>query len=225
MPGECARNPVDGLDLSAEVKEGNVSSKRLAVIACALCLVMAGMAVGPISEAQGQRSMAQRQIVTGTVIGIGGRLAGRSAPFRLTINDFTSPGDVERLNAALRSGGQDEVLDILSRMDAGRIAIGNNVGVTANAIIRTHTAEGGSRIIALYRREVSIFELRYGARSQDYKFGYAEIFLDARGRGEGTFIPAARLRLGDGDTWEVVDFGEFPARIMGVRSTGNVPAR
>jgi hypothetical protein len=51
------------------------------------------------------------------------------------------------------------------------------------------------------------------------------VFLDGRGRGEGTFIPAARVRLRDGNTWEVEDFGVFPARIMGVRATGSLGPR
>jgi len=33
-------------------------------------------------------------------------------------------------------------------------------------------------------------------------------------------IPAARVRLRDGNTWEVEDFGVFPARLMGLRVRG-----
>ena len=129
---------------------------------------------------------------------------------------------MERLNQALRGGGQEELLRVLSRLNAGRISIGNNVGVRANAVISTPAAEGGTKLTVLYERNVAIFELRYGARSADYRFGYAEIYLDARGRGEGTFIPAAKVKLEGGNNWVVEDFGEFPARLMGLRSTGSV---
>ena len=128
---------------------------------------------------------------------------------------------MQELNQALRSGGQDELLRVLSKLNAGRVSIGNNVGVTANAVIATPAAEGGTKLIVLYERNVAIFEQRYGARSADYRFGYAEIFLDGRGSGEGTFIPAAKVRL-ESNTWVVEDFGEFPARLMGLRSTGAV---
>jgi hypothetical protein len=163
--------------------------------------------------------------VTGTVVFIGGRASGRTRPFRLIVNSYTPPGDVERLNSALERGGDDGLLRELSRMDAGRIQIGNGVGVTANAVIATPQAEGGTKLTVFFERNVNFSELRYGTRSSDYRVGYAEIFLDARGRGEGTFIGAARVRLRDGNTWEVEDFGVFPARIMGVRSTGTVSAR
>ncbi len=186
---------------------------------CAACCVAAAFVAGRA------RAQASRQYVQGQVVGIGGRWSGLNRPFTLIVNNYTSPDDVARLNEALRAGGQDDLLRELRRLDAGRISIGNNVGVTANAIIPTPAAEGGTKLTVLYERNVTIYELRYGARSADYRFGYAEIFLDSRGRGQGTFIPAAKVRL-EGDTWVVEDFGEFPARLLGLRSRGNVgPAR
>lgn len=179
----------------------------------ALCLVAASAAT----------AMAQsRQYVQGQVVGIGGQRAGLNRPFSLTVNNYSSPDDVERLNAALRSGGQDELLRVLSKLDAGRVSIGNNVGVKANAVIATPTAEGGTKLTVLYERNVAIFEVRYGARSADYRFGYAEIYLDARGRGQGTFIPSAKVKLEGNNNWVVEDFGEFPARLLGLRSSGRV---
>lgn len=188
--------------------------RRRVFLLGALCLFAAAAA----AEAAAQ----SKQSVQGQVVGIGGRRAGLNRPFSLTVNNYTSPDDVEQLNRALRSGGQDELLRVLSKLDAGRISIGNNVGVTANAVIATQTAEGGTKLTVLYERNVAIFELRYGARSADYRFGYAEIYLDARGRGQGTFIPAAKVKLEGGNNWVVEDFGEFPARLMGLRSTGRV---
>jgi hypothetical protein len=179
----------------------------------ALCLVAASAA-----DALAQ----SRQYVQGQVIGIGGRRAGLNRPFSLTINNYSSADDVAQLNQALRSGGQEELMRVLSRLRAGRIAVGNNVGVDANAIIATPTAEGGTKLTVLYERNVAIFELRYGTRSADYRFGYAEIYLDARGRGQGTFIPAAKVKLEGDNNWVVEDFAEYPARLMGLRSTGRV---
>jgi hypothetical protein len=180
----------------------------------ALCLVAASAGVA--------QAQASRLYVQGQVVGIGGRRAGLNQPFSLTVNNYSSPDDVQRLNAALSSGGQDELLSVLSKLNAGRVSIGNNVGVKANAVIATPTAEGGTKLTVLYERNVAIFELRYGARSADYRFGYAEIYLDARGRGQGTFIPAAKVKLEGGNNWIVEDFGEFPARLLGLRSTGRV---
>ena len=131
---------------------------------------------------------------------------------------------MRELNEALQ-GGQDDLLKALSRMNAGRIQIGTGVGVPANAIIRDPWGDGGTKLTVFYERYIRFFELRYGTRSQDYPIGYAELFLDRNGRGEGTLIPAAKVRLRDGNTWEVEDFGVLPARLMGLRASGTVEVR
>ncbi|HEX3558647.1 MAG TPA: hypothetical protein VHU19_05560 [Pyrinomonadaceae bacterium] len=189
---------------------------------CLLCCVALAASSQSTSHAGGAGSNAlAAQYIQGTVVGISGRDAGRSRPFSLVVNRYTSPDDIARLTAAMPRG-QDALLDVLSKLDAGRISLNNNVGVTANVIVSTPTAEGGTKVTVLYQRTINFYELRYGARSEDYKFGYAEIYLNRNGTGEGTFIPAAKVRLRDGNTWEVEDFGEFPARLMGLRVRGSV---
>ena len=187
-----------------------------------LCLLCVICCVASASYAKVLTAKASvGETIQGTVVGIGGRMAGRTRPFTLNVNRYTSADDVANMNSALRSGGQDALMRVLSKLDAGRIAVGTGVGVTANAVIATPTAEGGTRLTVLYQRTVSFYELRYGARSEDYKFGYAEIYLDRRGQGQGTFIPAAKIKL-EGDTCVVEDFGEFLARLLGLRARGSV---
>src|SRR5215212_3932724 len=175
-----------------------MSLRKSFCLALALCFVACG-AVLPANAyaktARTTRAAQSRQIVTGTVVGISGRLAGRSRPFTLHVNSYTSASDAERLNNALRSGGEGELMDVLSRLDAGRIAVGTGVGVPANAVLATPTAEGGTKLMVLFERNIGFYELRAGTRSSDYRFGYMEIFIDGRGRGEGTFIPAAKIKL------------------------------
>ncbi|HBB94344.1 MAG TPA: hypothetical protein DC054_03045 [Blastocatellia bacterium] len=172
-----------------------------------------------------QPSEAQRNLrINGTVVGISGRLAGRTLPFSLFVNRYTTPGEITELNGA-RGRGEDSLLSTLSHMNVGRIQIGNNVGVTANAIIATPWGDGGTKLTVLWERNINFYELRYGTRSEDYRFGYAEMFLDQNGKGEGTFIPAARVNLRNGNTWEVEDFGVLPARLMGLRASGTVQVK
>jgi hypothetical protein len=164
-----------------------------------------------------QDSFAGRTI-TGTVYFVGGRASGRSLPFTLIINRLTTPEEINQLNETLRSGEQDELLRVLSRMSDGRIQVGSGVGLPANAIIAS-SYEGRAKLTVLYERNLRFGELRYGARSQDYRFGYADMYI-GRGSNQGMFIPAAKIRLRDGNTWEVEDFGTFPARLMGLRVRG-----
>ncbi len=192
--------------------------KRIFVFLIVLCCA----ALFPLPT---QSHMDGTQRINGTVISISGRSAGRSSQFSLIINRYTPAGQLRELNEALGRGGQDELLKTLSKMDAGRIQFGGGVGVPANAIIPDQWGDGGTKLTVLYERYIRFFELRYGTRSQDYPVGYAEIFLDRNGHGEGTLIPAAKVRLRGENTWEVEDFGVLPARLMGLRASGHVEVR
>lgn len=178
----------------------------------------------PLPDVQAQ-DRSSRQRITGTVVGIGGRLGGRSREFTLIVDSYTAPNQVRELTDALARGGQDEMLSVLSKMKAGRIQIGSGVGVPANVIIAEPWGDGGTRLTVFYERNVSFYERRYGTRSENYPIGYAEMFLDRGGKGQGTLIAAARVKLKDGNTWEVEDFGTYPARLMGLRSSGRVVPR
>jgi hypothetical protein len=170
-------------------------------------------------EARGQSDRLSGRTITGTAYFIGGRTAGRSLPFRLVINRLTTPDEVNQLNEALQSGKQDGLLKVLSHMEAGRIQIGTDVGVPANAIIASQEGDR-TKLTVLYQRNLRFAELRYGARSADYRFGYAELYIGPGGGNQGMLIPAAMVRLKGGNTWEVEDFGTFPARLMGLQVRG-----
>jgi hypothetical protein len=194
-----------------------MKTKRFVMLVEVLMLGIAVLSPGTKVGAQGE-GLAGRTI-TGTVYFVSGRRPGLSLPFTLIINRITPAAEVSRLNAALQEGKQDELLRSLSSLEAGRIQIGGNVGVPANAIMVTDQGDGRTKITVLYQRNLRFAELRFGARSVDYPFGYAELYV-GRGENEGMLIPAARVRLRDGNTWEVEDFGTFPARLMGLRIRG-----
>jgi hypothetical protein len=187
---------------------------RIGLMALLSCMV----AFTPF-QGYGQADVLSGRTITGTVYFVGGRASGRSLPFRLIINRLTTPDEVNQLNPALRSGGQDELLKVLSRMQAGRIQIGSGVGVPANAIIAAPEGDR-TKLIVLYQRDLRFAELRYGTRSTNYPFGYAELYLGAGGN-QGMLIPAARVTLRDGKNWEVEDFGTFPAKPIGLQVRGN----
>ncbi len=191
-------------------------SSKLAMISLLIGLLL--VSVPQVVRGQGESYVGAT--VTGTAYAMSGRVAGRSGTFRLILQKYASDADIQMLNEALRSGGQDELWRALSRLDCGRIQVGSGLGVSANVITAQRMENGETKIMVVYERSIRFSELRYGARSQDYKFGYAELYLDRKGEGQGTLIPAAKIRLRDGNTWEVEDFGTFPARLMGLRVRG-----
>lgn len=190
--------------------------KSLLMIVMLLC----GIAVFyPVPGTSAQDNRYVGRTITGTAYFLSGRRPGRTLPFTLIINRVSTADEVRQLNSVLQSGGQDELLRTLSRMEAGRIQVGTGVGLPANAIIVTDEGDGRTKLAVVYQRDVRFGELRSGARSTNYPFGYAEMYL-GRGENEGMLIPAAKIRLRDGNTWEVEDFGTFPARLMGLQVRG-----
>lgn len=187
-----------------------------------LLLIVSLVGIGafyPRTNALAQGEGLAGRTITGTVYFIGGRRPSRSLPFTLIINRISTDDEVRQLNSALQAGKQDQLLRELSRLNAGRIQIGTGVGLPANAIMVNNEGNGRTKITVVYQRDLRFAELRFGTRSVDYPFGYAEMYV-GRGDNEGMLIPAARIRLRDGNTWEVEDFGTFPARLMGLRVRG-----
>ncbi|HEX6127011.1 MAG TPA: hypothetical protein VFZ23_16680 [Pyrinomonadaceae bacterium] len=170
---------------------------------------------------------AQRATFRGTAVIYGSGLSTRTVtrPFTMTVNSRTSEADTTRYLRTLERGGQDALLREIESNNLGRFALTGSVGVPLSAVV-VDRVEGETRLRAVFRRWIGFGELRRGYRSVDYPFGYVEIHFDPRtGRGEGTIIPAARIRFrnsrdGGPDTVEIEDFGTFPGRLLGVRVRG-----
>jgi hypothetical protein len=161
---------------------------------------------------------AQRQeVYTGTIVGVGGRLGGVSRPFTLTLNGHTADGAAEHAVATLAEGGQDRLLSEIRNNNLGRFSIDGQVGRQVNFVVEEHLSNGDRKITILFERWVNIYEERYGSRSTDYPLSYVELIVDRNGHGQGTFIPAARVRFNKKNEVEVENFGIYPARLSGVR--------
>ena len=158
-----------------------------------------------------------KEVYTGTVIGVGGPLGGVSRPFTLEIDGYTSKAEGSRAVAVLAEGGQDRLLKELEGKRLGYFSLGGQLGRDLNFVQETRTADGRRRITILFARWMNLYELRTGARSEDYPFSYVELFIDANGKGEGTFIPAARVYFDKKNgNLDVENFGIYPARLAGV---------
>jgi hypothetical protein len=88
-------------------------------------------------------------------------------------------------------------------------------------VIRETQLDGQRRITAAFERWQGFYEVRGGYRSTDYPFSIIEIVFDQKGRGTGTFIGLAELKMKmdkKSEQWrlEIENFGSFPAKVMGV---------
>lgn len=163
-----------------------------------------------------------KEVYTGTIVNMSGRTTTIS--FTLNITGRTSDEEAQKYLSILASEGQDGLQKALSKNKLGFLAATGQVGRDL-LVVRETQVEGKRRIIAVFERWVRFFEARGGYRSEDYPFAIAEIFFDAKGKGTGTFIGAAQVKIvRDKKTellhLEIENFGTFPAKIMGVIQRG-----
>ncbi len=152
----------------------------------------------------------------GSAISINGpRVA--TAFFNLRINGKTSDEQARQYLAVLQQNGQDKTLDAIRKNDLGSFSLDNQIGRTLN-VVRESNVDGKRRLFIVFERWERFAELRGGYRSVDYPFGVIELYLDdATGKGEGTYIAAARIRwIDDKNQVEVENFATYPVKLTSV---------
>lgn len=159
----------------------------------------------------------------GTIVSLEGARA-RTAFFTLRINGRTSEEQSRQNLNILQDAGQDKALDAIRGNDLGSFSVDGNLARTVN-VVRETTVDGRRRIFVVFERWTNFAEVRGGYRSLDYPFGVIELFFDDKnGKGEGTYIAAARIRF-DRDNKtnqnqiEIENFGTFPAKLTAVKQT------
>jgi hypothetical protein len=176
-----------------------------------------------VPQTFGQRNNARGESYTGTVVSYGTGLNTRTVTrnFTLNITGETSNEDAVRFLGILQNRGQSSLLNEINDEDLGYFSVGAQLGRRLN-VVRESVEGGQRRIFIVFERWTQFAEVRGGYRSLDYPFGVIELSIDERtGRGEGTYIAAARIRWtrsgSDANQVEVENFATFPARLLGVR--------
>jgi len=167
-----------------------------------------------------------KEVFTGTLVGIGGTLGGRSIPFTVEITGATSDEDALRDVEILKTKGQDGLLKAIEKNKLGWFKLDSADPRTRGLNLTKWTydllvvligkAEKGRVIKALFERTPSFYELRQGGRSLDYKFTYMEMYVDEKGQGGGSLIGAAKIRWNKNEEVEIESFGTYTAKIMGL---------
>jgi hypothetical protein len=205
-----------------KTRKKNCAISRLFTAAC--CVALIAWLPQP-TEAQGRsKGGTGKEVYTGTIfflpgptVGGPGRTRTTSRTFTLTLNCTTPKAEVSRLVGTLQSDGQDGLLRAIGKEKCGVIQIGSSVGRDINIVSVTNTEEGDRKITLLFDRWLEFFEVRYGTRSRDYPFAYIEVYVNDKGKLEGTMVPAARVRFIGEDSIEIENFAAYPARMTGIR--------
>jgi hypothetical protein len=179
-----------------------------------------GRGAPPKTVAKTQGEHTGPKVYTGTVVAIGRGAGLGTATFTLRITEHTSDEDAQRNLTTLAEKGQEALLEAIKDKHLGSFAIGGRIGRRIN-VVRAKEIEGKLRLRIVFERWLRMAELRGGYRSLDYPFGYIELFIDRNGKGEGTYIGAAKIKwerdekTGEHQV-EIENFATYPDKLMGV---------
>jgi hypothetical protein len=175
---------------------------------------------GSTASAQSEKFSALAYLQSGAGVRMVG--AGATLNTDIYIDRYSSDAEAKQLEQALLSGGGSAVSKILENMDRiGKVQLTGRVGFYDLKFIRSRKIEGGRRIIAVTDRPISGLEAYYGSRSQDYDIGIMTLDVkpDKKGRekGQGVLIYSAKVKLINGNTVEIENYGVSPAQLRNVR--------
>lgn len=154
--------------------------------------------------------------IEGTLINQGGPFSTlfQAGYFAIDIQAYSPDEEAKACLQALRNGGQKALLQKLWKMkEVGYLKVGGSLGYPL-VLIRSQATPDGRVIRALTNRPIAPRE--FGTRSEDYPFGYLEIFLPKEGKGTGTLIPMAEVTFTEQATLTVESYGTMPFRLLDV---------
>jgi hypothetical protein len=163
------------------------------------------------------RDKASAEAYSGTAIGTGGSVGGKTIQFNFRITQYTTDEEVQNFAQLVKDRGTDGLRRALEKEDKGRI---NAVGSTGNQIaVARKRQEGADTIITIVTaRTMPFLELYNGGRTTDYPFGYLQVKLDANGQGAGQIMAAARIRFDKKKgQYEIESFGNQYLKATNIR--------
>jgi len=151
----------------------------------------------------------------GRVIDQTGSVPGFSATYvTIMIDRYNTDDEIAGYAKALAENGQDGLLKAIENHENGRIKIGNRLSYPLSAI-RMFEKDGKRLIRALTDRPIPMIEAWRNNRSMDYPFGFIEILLDEKGKGQGSLVAAAKIEIKDGKL-EMESYGREPFRLTNI---------
>lgn len=154
--------------------------------------------------------------IEGTLVNQGGPFSTlfQAGYFALDIRSYSSDEEAKACFEALRGGGQKALLKKLWKIkEVGYFKVSGSLGYPL-VLIRSQPTPDGRVIRAITNRPIAPQE--FGTRSEDYPFGYIEIFVPTEGKGTGTLIPMAEITFTEKATLTVESYGTMPFRLIEV---------
>jgi hypothetical protein len=174
------------------------------------------------SAANGQQKPAQKEhepeVYSGKIMALSGVLTGKPTDLAVVIGRYsTSEELLHYANLLSQPDGQTKLADAIDdAYDIGAYRIGMELALAIKIITARETEKGKQALLVGGRIPQGLQNQgRLGAR--DYRFVVIKLELDAKGNGEGSYLPSAKLRFNKNHMLEVEDYQTQPASIVNIR--------
>jgi hypothetical protein len=157
-----------------------------------------------------------KEVYTGSVIDTRGFRRTGTAFITITIDQYTTDEEMQRLAEAYSSDRQDGLLKAMRKMKKGTVQIEGDLGYRIRAARQIKTDKGATLLVA-FERPISWLEARSSSSSLDYPFAVIEIEFDEKGKGAGTLHVAAKIKINEENEVKVEGYEFNPARLLNVR--------
>lgn len=200
----CGRKPAGsvsngGVDMIAGYRS---SRPRLICLTISLCLYVFVPTWVAFPKEKEKRPSERFQATIGHPAGPPGGGPGRIS---ITIEEHTTQEEFSRLADAFKAGGPKAFLKAVRRMKKGFLQVEYDMSHPLR-VVDSRATEKGRRILVVAEHEQSLSELGDRNVSSDYPYTCVELVVDANGKGEGIFMPLAKVYFAEDHTLTVENY-------------------
>ena len=162
------------------------------------------------------QKLPKRIYIQGQAMGTSTQM-GRQASITIIIEELSPPADQKILLNAFQEKGNEGLVNALSKMPSkGRIAITGTLGGNLAYIRKFPQPDGSIKLRMITDRLLRFGEAWADTRSTDYELSAVEVIFKHKGKGSGTLMPAARLKVNkEGET--EIQLYNFPWKLVNVQ--------
>lgn len=140
-----------------------------------------------------------------------------TTPVDITITQWTSDAERDRLMTILKEKGPDELLKAIEKEPkVGYIRSRSSLAYDLRYARQLPGEDGGRRIVLGTDRPIGFLEAQNGGQSLDYRFTLIELRIGPDGKGEGKLSLATRPMFND-NVLVIEDYATEPVRLQDVR--------
>ena len=180
-------------------------------------LVLATGAAATWSSSTASAQTPRGEEFTATFTNIGNVGGTGATPINIRITRWTPDDEHNKLMAILAKDGNEAFTrELQATKTTGSIGVPQELAYPLLYARQMPGKDGGRKVMLISDRPMTFQERTGSGISRDYPLTWIEMNLNKEGRGEGTVVLAARLRL-LGEVMGVEDLSNQPARLTQIR--------